>query len=659
MQIRKILIYSILFMSFSFAGFAQSEIDSLKKVEAGLPEDTNKVNTLIKISEKYRSSSNDSSLYYAKQAKILAVEIDYPKGLGYALKSEGLIYNIRGEMAKAFITWREALKVFEENNIKAGAANMLNNMGVISYNQGNEVEALDYYLRSLKVAEEIQDTHRIATALTNIGGVYSNKKETYDKSLEYHQKALQVATLSQDLELIGGSNANIGDIYVSMYREATKKTEYLDSALSYLMKARKLYKGMPNLPYAFNIIGKVYLWKKDYALSIKYRQLAIDTAKIYESKLDMAQAWLGIAETDTAMNDYKAAIEAYNEAEKLFKEISLEDAHDLKYVYEGLSSSYYNLNDLRNAFSNLKSLLNLKEKLYDLDIIRKTSVGIFQYETVKTQAEIELQKAAVSRQKLIRNGFIGGFAIVLMFAGVFLAQRNRINKEKKRSDELLLNILPEETAEELKLTGSAKAKSFDLVSVLFTDFKNFTQASERLSPEELVQEINHCYSEFDRIITKYGLEKIKTIGDAYMCAGGLPVPNTTHSVDIVKAGLEMVRFIAKNKQEREAKGLPFFELRCGIHTGPVVAGIVGIKKFAYDIWGDTVNTASRMESSGEVGRVNISGETYELIKNRFKCIHRGKVKAKNKGEIDMYFVEDVAEVNTTHTKPPLALADIS
>jgi class 3 adenylate cyclase len=220
-------------------------------------------------------------------------------------------------------------------------------------------------------------------------------------------------------------------------------------------------------------------------------------------------------------------------------------------------------------------------------------------------------------------------------------QRNRISKEKKRSDELLLNILPEETAEELKATGSAKAKSFDLVSVLFTDFKNFTQASEKLTPEELVAEINYCYSEFDRIITKYGIEKIKTIGDSYMCASGLPVTNTTHPEDIVNAGLEMVDFIHRNKIDREAKGQPYFELRLGINSGPVVAGIVGIKKFAYDIWGDTVNTASRMESSGAVGRVNISGATYELVKEKFICSYRGKIEAKNKGTIDMYFVDGV------------------
>jgi class 3 adenylate cyclase len=174
---------------------------------------------------------------------------------------------------------------------------------------------------------------------------------------------------------------------------------------------------------------------------------------------------------------------------------------------------------------------------------------------------------------------------------------------------------------------------------MFTDFKNFTQASELLSPEELVKEINHCYSEFDRIVTKYGIEKIKTIGDAYMCAGGLPVANSTHPFDVIRAGLEFQEFIAANKAERSAKGQPFFELRLGIHTGPVVAGIVGTKKFAYDIWGDTVNTASRMESSGAVGKVNISGTTYELVKDKFNCIHRGKVAAKNKGDIDMYFVE--------------------
>lgn len=218
-------------------------------------------------------------------------------------------------------------------------------------------------------------------------------------------------------------------------------------------------------------------------------------------------------------------------------------------------------------------------------------------------------------------------------------QKAEIETEKNKSDDLLLNILPKETANELKEHGEARPRRFEQVTVMFTDFKGFTMVAEQLSPEELVKEIHYCFSRFDEIALRHGLEKIKTIGDAYMCAGGLPVPNDTHPVDVVRVGLEIRDFMLELKREREAQGKLCFELRLGIHTGPVVAGIVGINKFQYDIWGDTVNTASRMESSGEVGQVNISEDTWKLVKDHFKCTPRGKIPAKNKGEIGMYFVD--------------------
>lgn len=174
---------------------------------------------------------------------------------------------------------------------------------------------------------------------------------------------------------------------------------------------------------------------------------------------------------------------------------------------------------------------------------------------------------------------------------------------------------------------------------MFTDFKGFTRLTEKLTPEDLIKEINECFSVFDHITQKHGIEKIKTIGDAYMAAGGIPIPNSTHAVDVVRAAVEIQQYMEEVKMKRQAEGKLYFEMRIGVHTGPVVAGIVGIKKFAYDIWGDTVNIASRMESSGEIGRVNISEATYDLVKETFPCTYRGKLHAKNKGEIGMYFVE--------------------
>jgi class 3 adenylate cyclase len=211
--------------------------------------------------------------------------------------------------------------------------------------------------------------------------------------------------------------------------------------------------------------------------------------------------------------------------------------------------------------------------------------------------------------------------------------------EKAKSDELLLNILPVEVAEELKRTGSLEARQFDEVTVLFTDFVGFTSISEKLSPKELVEEIHYCFKAFDAIIGLNKLEKIKTIGDAYMAVCGMPISDKDHAIHVVEAAKEIHQFIGQYQQERKQAGKPYFEIRMGINSGAVIAGIVGVKKYAYDIWGDTVNTAARMEQNCEPGKINLSGSTFELIKGTHKCTYRGKIEAKNKGRIDMYYVQ--------------------
>jgi class 3 adenylate cyclase/ActR/RegA family two-component response regulator len=218
-------------------------------------------------------------------------------------------------------------------------------------------------------------------------------------------------------------------------------------------------------------------------------------------------------------------------------------------------------------------------------------------------------------------------------------QKELIQAAKMQSDSLLLNILPDEIAEELKRFGRSYARKHQQVSVLFADIKGFTLVAETLSPEKLVTALDEVFRAFDNIVDKYDMEKIKTIGDAYMCACGLPRSDGDNALKAVKTAIDMQQFIHGFGLACRIQNLPEFEIRIGIHTGPVIAGVVGSRKFAYDIWGDTVNLASLMEQHGEAGKINISASTYSLIKDKYECIHRGKIEVKSKGGIDMYFID--------------------
>ena len=326
-----------------------------------------------------------------------------------------------------------------------------------------------------------------------------------------------------------------------------------------------------------------------------------------------------------------------------FTGISLRSGANTKFKYRLLGAD----DDWDISTDSRVKYQSLKPGKYTFEVLTVTSSGMQSAESAKLSFTI-------SKPLWETWWFIVGLTllVVLLIVGAVRAiikynkrkdleeQNILIAAEKKISDELLLNILPEETAIELKLYGKASAKSHEEVTVFFSDFKGFTTIAEKMTPEELVEELDTCFRAFDSIIDKHNLEKIKTIGDAYMCAGGLTKGTSSTAHSVVDAALEIQQYMSSYRGERKLAKQPYFEARIGIHTGAVVAGVVGTRKFAFDIWGDTVNTASRIESSGEVGRINISATTYNLIKEKYKCVRRGKIQAKNKGEIEMYFVTE-------------------
>lgn len=218
-----------------------------------------------------------------------------------------------------------------------------------------------------------------------------------------------------------------------------------------------------------------------------------------------------------------------------------------------------------------------------------------------------------------------------------VAERTReLQRAKKATDDLLLNILPATVIEELQRKGRVAAHAHPNVTVIFADFKDFTQHSERLSPQHLVDELNACFTAFDHLLAAHQVEKIKTVGDAYLAVSGLPSPNADHALVAVRLALEMRDFIQARNAAPGSRG---FDIRIGLHSGDVVAGVVGIHKYAYDIWGDTVNIAARMQENCLPGHVNISATTHDLVSEHFTCNYRGELEAKNKGRMKMYFVE--------------------
>ena len=600
--------------------------------------DSTAADILYELSRAYWGVNFDTSLYYANKCMNLSEKIGYKKGIGNAYSTMGVIDYNQNKYLPAIDAHKKALKIRQEIGDKKGIAGSYQNIGSVYRDQGKNSEALQFFFDALKINEEMGNKDWQRRNLESIAIAYG-EQNNFSDALKYFFDALKISEEVGTKSDVASMYGNIGAIYSGMAN--------FPEALRYQFLSLKMAEELDNkdlIASCYVNIGYVYLKQGKYEEALKNHLAALKINQESGNKDDISFADINVGADYLYEKKYNEASHYLNEALTLGKEVG--HLVLIKSGYEWLAKLDSAQGNYKEALENYKLWVITRDSLTNTETTKKEVALQMNYDFGKKQDSIDAVQARkdavaaveIKKQRQQKYGFIIGLAIMLVFAGVFFRQRNNIKKGKKRSDELLLNILPEEVAEELKEKGSADAKMFDDVTVMFTDFKGFTTIAEKLSAKDLVGEINYCFSAFDNIIHKYGIEKIKTIGDSYMAVGGLPVANTTHAKDVVNAALEINKFMEEHKQQRMKEGKEIFEIRIGIHTGPVVAGIVGIKKFAYDIWGDTVNLASRMESSGEAGKVNISGSTYELIKNDFTCTYRGKIQAKNKGEVDMYFV---------------------
>lgn len=582
--------------------------------------------------QELQNSYPDSAYALAEHILQQSEKLDYAEGISSAYMRMGSILNMRGENRKATEYCLKALAIRKETQDHEGAASTCIRLSYIHSSQG-EIDSTFYYLYEALRLNKLSGIEKdLAVTLIELGNAMIAYKEP-KLSLDYFFEAEEIAKrLNLKEELLGTYNG-LGNYY---FNEG-----HYPVALGYFIRCDSLLADGSDQMAKGQIQNNIALCHeqlKDYAKAYTHYRNALALYDELELLSESALTYYNMGNMFNSRQMPDSAIFNLERSLELARRVA--DMTRVAGCYEFISDAYLLKEDFGKAYDYLLKSKIINDSLLTAKKISSISEMQTKYETEIKEKEIDNLNIQNESKTSQRNSLILGSLLLLVSLLVVLRQRNRINKEMLKSEGLLLNILPSEIAEELKNTGTTVAKHYNHVTVLFTDFANFTGMSEKMSPTELVEEIHANFTAFDTIIEKHGIEKIKTIGDSYMCVGGLPLANETHAEDVVNAGLEIQQFVVNRIAERAAQGKLPFEVRIGIHTGSVVAGIVGVKKFAYDVWGDTVNTASRIESAGQVGKVNISQSTYELLKDDadFTFESRGKIEAKGKGEMEMYFV---------------------
>ena len=588
----------------------------------------------------------DSLLAGYRRAEALWRESGDRERIGFVTyRITGLLEGM-GRNKEAYDMAMNAMAEAEERSDTTGMVTALMKAAQVEKQVGDHAGALDHTMRAYALAH-VGASQQLSSVEMSIALSYAFAKEL-DSAMTYLTRIFEREDPRRDLQMWSLAAVNI----MVTHREAGRPE-----------RAVAFWEGLPaevrsdslngdaaflhyGIAYALQGLGryKDALREASFAMRV-YERCGCGNEHRTQTRLIVGEALLELGEPKKAL---AVARTAWEECEQnaFSLHVEKETAGLMERVHEALGTAPEALRFTRlvKAYTDSMKYVDLRKELSLVEWRKQQVADSLRVTEEKRlmQEEAEARVAAQRNRKLLA---FGGGVGVLVLAFVLWRRLGRTRQEKARSEAILHNVLPEEVARELRETGTAQSRAFEQVTILFTDFQDFTELSATLTQQQLMAEIEACFTAFDGICQRHGVEKIKTIGDAYMAAAGLKGDERQAAVSTVQSALDMQAFIEARHAERSARGLPAFRMRVGIHTGPVVAGIVGVKKFQYDIWGDTVNTASRMESSGEVGQVNISEATYALVKNEpgLTFTPRGKVQAKGKGEMEMFFVRRSSE----------------
>ncbi|MCU0319317.1 MAG: tetratricopeptide repeat protein, partial [Flavobacteriales bacterium] len=524
------------------------------------------------VSDGYLDSQPDTAAILAEALHAFAAARQYPRASAKGYNLQGIVYHNQGDYRRALAFYQKCLAINERIGDQKGIAGNLNNIGLIYREQGNNLRALEYYQRSLAIFEVIGEKKGLGNTLNNIGNIYGSQRN-YPRALEYYARSLAVREEMRDDRRIAASLNNFGVIYEEQ-GDTARALEYYRKSMAVSERT-----GDKNgMAASLNNIGVIYGNQRNYDRAVAFHQRSLAMREELGDKGGIAMSLNNIGHMYRAQGRPGLAIGFCQKSLALAEEIGALDLQ--KNACQCHYDTYKAMGKGNEALVYLEKMNGITDSLNAQEISKKLE----QMEFAKVMLQDSIAKAEEARlvqqahedqmrdEERTRNIAIGGgIAVLLMAGGIYTRLRYvrrskaALQVEKDRSENLLLNILPADIAAELKDKGRADARDFDQVSILFTDFKGFTAASEQLSAQELVSEINACFEAFDGIMGMYGIEKIKTIGDAYMAAGGLPVPTDGSAKNTLLAALDMQAFIAHRKAERSAKGLPFFEMRVGIH----------------------------------------------------------------------------------------------